>query len=386
MTILPSSGPYFDILRGYLGFLTPTQKDDYWKDFLKSNGFAATPPVDNTNLGLFTTYVNGIYGALLPGDFHDVEKNRIVVTIFDILIAMMKKMTDSQLSLDKGLLYYTKKQGLYADLALRAPVYIGHTPFGDRPQNKSFIIVNGIDPSKYNLGYADVTMAEVYKYMLNAYQQNGHQEVAFTLASDARLEPFNTLDGTVYYRVQDYIRITVYDGGGGAPAFSSQTIKQELQTVANRPVITDVSLPVQFNFVSGADEEAQHRSMQQIFMQSFAQNSRFQANPPGIGWQIDPVPPSLSGEPPIHILYVAAVNATDKQKAAASSAASKRASRNARIQTFLDGIRSRREVLGDLGDAMQRVVESAGQGRSQMSNIIQSTIKQLGNILNSIFR
>lgn len=386
MTILPSSGPYSDILRGYLGFLSPTQKDDYWKDFLKSRGFTANPPVDDANLTSFVDYVQGIYGALLPGDFKDVEKNRIVVTIFDILIAMMKKMTDSQLTLDKGLSYYTKKQGVYADLALRAPVYIGRTPYGSRPENKSFVVVNPVDPASYNLGYADISLAEVYKYMLDAYQKNGNQEVAFVLANDYRLVPFDTFDGRVNYRLQDFIRLTVYNGGNGAPAFSAQTIREELETVDNRPVITKPTDPIQFDWIAGTTEVAQLSSMHQIFMRAFAQNSRFTTNPPGIGWQIDLPPPELSGEPPTHILYVAAVNATDKQKAASSSAASKRAARNARIQTFLDGIRSRREVLGDLGDSMQRVIESAGQGRSQMSNIIQATVKQLANILNSIFR
>lgn len=397
MTSIPTSGPYASIMQGFLGFLTPAQQQAYWNGFLQINGLTSNPlNTDTAKVGLFAGYVNEVASVL-----SSVEQTRIVLTIFDVLTTMMKTMTNTQLTTQQNLAYWAKKQKAYTDMASKVAITQGSGQtdlFTPLPTD----IVPSSDPTQYKLGFAGLTMQDVLG-TIQAIAHGGDPQT-FSLAANTlqnvQLEAASTMH--LPYNVNSFITMSATPDANnpGTFTFTAQAFHQVYTFAVDPPSL--VSSQVFSTTITPAmTTQDQINAMHQAFWSAFQSFAGFTTSPVGIPWsrQYPTFPTSIPNpdtspfapatlpileEPSdIRFTYTGDNSSLLNQ---ANLNVKRRAEANATVQTSLDAIKTKKDILRDIASSVQRTVDSSSQGRLQLTNIIQSTVKQLSNILNNIFK
>ncbi len=430
----PASGPYANILSGFLGFLTKTQQEDYWNGFLALNNLQSNPSnTDPETLELFTNYASKVAATIAF-----VGKTQIVFSVFEILSLLMNTMTSTQISTQQNLLYWTEKQEAYTTMATKVPVYTSFAPSTLFTSLPSGISPNA-NPAQYQLGYANLTMQDVLNSM-QATAQKG-QSVVFSMAATNGYVN-DGLNSVYPDPTSNWITMTATPVAGSNPptyTFSAQAFYQTVAHAAggyyginNNSVPVVTSAPIS----TTADTATQITAMNSVFWQAFQSYSGFQTYPPGIPWSasvytgfvgvnfsltppanvpVTPVP-SIPNQDAGQLTNTDIVNTTDIRfaqnpdipyhdiqllgvqtsvfpntitaalQANSASDAQRRAAENASLSTDLNAIQTKKDILQNLEDSESRTVDSSSQGRLQLSNVFQATVQSLSNILNTLYQ
>jgi len=219
-------GFFTAITQSYYG-LNPQEQEaeELWGEFVASLPAGTvidpeSPDIQEQYLAflagkLSSTYRSEASSALSPAE---IEARKIVWTVFDILLVLLQEVTALQILNSETLSFLTKYQKEYSDLMARAFFYVGSGSV-DREVWKNIygvpehegggrILESSLDArmtptvpsdiaSEFKLGYADITLQEVFEYLYDQYKDIGEGEtVRFMLESSAwRDKDPNRTDG-----------------------------------------------------------------------------------------------------------------------------------------------------------------------------------------------
>ena len=212
-------GFFTTVTQSYYG-LDPeaTEAEELWEEFvatLKLPEGTSVDPEDTEIQEKYLDFLSGklsaIYrseekGALSPAE---MEARKIIWTVFDILLALLQKVTTLQMVNSDALKFFTQHEKAYSDLMARAYFYIGsgtvdqfvwkHRSMYGLPQHEEGgpLLESTLDArltqttpseiaSEFKLGYGDITLQEVFEYLYDQYKdlQNG-ETARYMLSSPA---------------------------------------------------------------------------------------------------------------------------------------------------------------------------------------------------------
>ncbi len=400
---LPPSGPFTQIMNGYFGNYTTDVQKMIWNSFLQEQGLSSNPSdTDTTRLQKFSEYITSYYDDMLVPDIKVGEKTKIIFSIFDILIELMQTMTTTQVTSQQLRVFLTKKQEQYRQMMSKTVLYVGDPPGAKKADGNYTVSTPNADPSKFNLGYGNITLQDVFTNMVKQADQNyeaqlrdsskpndavifnigrpalteksyalGMFPVGHPLDASFTLQVRKTANGVYQMSVSFGAQSLQYEGFGGFfgfPTVSSNTLATSATTTSNATINTAIS------------------SFSSIFYQVYNQFK-------GTQYELA----NTTDSPDNSIIYNIKINWADKikysyvgddnnSKNEYARQAGLRGENNKRAQSFIDANKSRTDILKDFSDQQGRVIDAASNGRLQTSNIIQSTVRQLQNIMNAIFK
>lgn len=421
----PVPGPYNDMLNGYFGNYTNDVKSAIWQSFLETNQLPSDPdPASAANLKAFSTYINNYYDNLIGPDIPIVERTRIIWNIFDILIAMMRTMTKTQITSQQLQKYYLLKQQEYREEMKRTVLYMG-TPINDpKADGDQTITTPNSDPALFNLGYGDITLQEVFTTLIAQAQQNyimsqrngtSNDAATFKLATSPRPQYLTYTTIMKAPKLETYVTLSVRQSSPGFYQLDVRLDTQEMtypnETARKLGINGTVRTITPWNQsfpVSNTSSNGPVTFFKDMFYSMYNTYK-------GQYWEIAPQSFSsaqaelqavadleLTNE--LYNNYVAMfklynlrinwldeikftyVGSDNNKKNIYSTMAGKRGEFNKRSQSFIDANKSRSDTIKDFSNQQANTVDQASNGRQQTSSMLQSVLQQLQTIMNSIFK
>lgn len=403
-----------------------------WQAFVALYGITPGTNINGTiDLGsqvsvkvLFNQFVQKAYldlqnVSMISDD--EVKGRRLVYTIMDILLLLIKAMQDNAAVVGNTILYLGKKQKEYNEQIASIAFYRGGSDvYGS---------IDRTDLSKWTLGYADISIED---YLLSAIVPRtldineegdtsipvGYQDLvlnatptqdflsvfgstidipitldivnsAIPLASPIT-ENVNTNSYRLEFRANDdelnielFMRLPQYVFNG------SSFVVQEIDTSILKTVAFDVNESVASKF-----EKAK------ALFNELLNQSEFQTTSSNITYGLvatgDPPFGATLGDfmtdprIPFHTKWDNQLNRPLDDDNTGNSAQLRggqaRAAKNQVLQQFLENARTRKDVVADFQDTMQTTFDASKEGLTRATDLINSVIKQLINILSSIFQ
>ena len=424
---IPPSGPFTQMMEGYFGNYSTDVKTVIWRSFLETQGLTANPnDSDNARLQAFSNYVTHYYNNLLEPEVKFAEKTKVIWTVFDVLLLIMKSMTQTQITSQQLQTFLIKKQQEYRKEMARTVLYQGDPPGSPKADGDQTVTTPSSDPALFKLGYGDLTLKELLTQIVQAADQNYelsqrnvvlngtpvvNNEVEFKLSrspgqdvqtlfglfplpgsdllSYITLKAKKTADNTYQLSVKFDTQERQYPNGlsqffgGAGSSIVTITKSTDSRTVLGSLDTAITSLTSQFygiyNQYKGTYWEVPPPPRSQFenseyFTEELYQNvvKQYKSYNLRINWADN-----------IKFSYVGNDNNLKNEFFKQSG---QRGEFNKRAQSFIDANKSRADILKDFSEQQQRVVDAASNGRQQTLNILQGTVRQLQTILNSIFK
>lgn len=340
-----------------------------WASFLAREGktqsqFLAEVGTDPTNrsdtqVQALQRYVDS-YNDFLIDQLHYVsmsekatlsvtEGTKIIWSIFEIIILLMKKINQTQVADSKAIQLMTQLQREYQNALQKTFFYTGAEPSLDASSCLVISIPTSNNPDNYNLGYGNITMGDVIQYLFSSAKANPGIPQSFITTG------INYLD--VQYNATD-------DTYTSHAAFNNHQIVIPSETKTALEAID---------------------SFKQRFQQYM---DAFQAQG-GTGFSIKipwgTVGGSSDSLPSRGIRYTYS-GGDDKEKTYYSLAVQTRAQYNRQMQTAIDAIKTKQETIADRSQQIQRLIDSSTSAQNKATSLLASTITQLKTILSAIYK
>lgn len=385
---LPTSGFYSNIISSYFGYLTPTDQQDLWNQFLKKNGLTTNPSDTDPNAQLeFVDFMQSHYSNVqidLQLSPAEVEKRRIMFDAFSIVLHMLTVLQNTVTTQSNNLVFLGKWQEEYTKMMTKVPIYVG-TP-------SQTVKVDLTNPSKFTLGYNDISIQDVADYVA-------------TTGQTAQLELFSSFtapgsaDNTSVYATITPTNIT-------------------FELIARAPAVPPIfaggafysSGPITFPVTAGGTTSSEiAASIAKTFTNSFSIDlyslgappytpvvsgspiapltiSQFMNTNPLLGSTMTPA--AIQGVP----WRLATPNTgdfsslTQDEKDANSNVAKTRAEINTRNQQYIENLRSRRDTIRDQASVVENNVSTTKEAISQQAALLNSIIESLKGIIAAIYK
>lgn len=375
-------------------------QDYIWQQFLQTYGILSEAQLDNIKTQkLFHEFVQKTYTefALLTQSSDEIKGRHVISTIFDILILLMKTIQDNASILQNTILILAKRQKEYGDQMARIGFYRGGSSNTGSPDLT--------DLSRWTLGYAGITiddyiLSSLVPRTLDPGEEDqtpvpvtGYQEVHLNADSgsvpitlQAVFPPHPSIGGNISNRTLGFeandtsftvtytVRLPLYDTDLNVNNVvfpitqtvtfdADATLEEKIDaargaffTLLNQTAFADPSTSIQYSIGGGKTLGDFITSPNMLFHQAWDN----QLNRP---YDQD--------------------NSGTKAQTRGGEA---RAAKNQLLQQYLENARTRKGVLADMQDTMETTFDSTKDALSRSADIINSTIKQLINIITSIYR
>ncbi len=398
----PTSGPFYSMLKSYFGNYQSDVQQAIWTSFLEELQLQENPvDQDVDRLFAFSQYVHAYYENLLPPDLLFSEKTKIIFSIFDILIRMMETATTSQITSQKMCAVLTKKQEEYRQMMAKTVLYVGQYDYNfDGKETKTYV---DQDPSKFILGYGNFTVQDIFDYLVITadanYQNNSIDPSKPNTAAEFKI---GRPPGAVYdaeanlnmalFLSQIGFSFSVQKTGAGSyqmgvqlfsgsdPNASHPALLLNPNTNA-APYIIDAAYGTTPLNTSSSEVFAK---LQSLFYSVYNRNS-------GKIYEIETGDDRYNMKNRIQLSWPNNINyiylGDDKDSLNEySKQAGLRGESNKREQSSIDSTKSRIDILKDFISQQKQLVSSSSTSKGQVSNLYQSIIRQMQNILNTIFK
>jgi hypothetical protein len=325
------------------------------------------------------------------------EQRKVVFTIFDILLTLLKASLTTQMTTGDVMDFFTQKEKSYADLMARVFFYIGtgsissHVSYGSEYYStedwENTNITFSTDPTKYDFGYGHITLDEVAKYC--SYYPESTPVVPTTGGTPVVINPnpgtsslfsFSTstiwTDSKHHYQLAGniYLRKALVEGQSLEDAPVLVTFKLSPTNYnTDDPPISDITL-------SQIVPQDQVKETIENFVYSASNQAKtagipLDTHPLMIPWNVGVLASSISS------------NASDTtMQQYLSKYVQKRGSLNTQLNTCIDTLKSKMNLYSEKRDQVKQVLDSARNARKMTGQIIDACISQMSNIIASVFR
>jgi hypothetical protein len=440
---------FSDVTQGYYGALTQAASDAVWQEFLQSQGVSSVSDTTQTRTKYLTflsqklNVVNAsdAANALSP---KEVSARHMVVTIFDLLLAVLGRLSVEQIRNGEAISVLVKKQKEYLNLLQRMPTYVGSGTITQHmyeapvfgisaaaSKDRQGLIISTADsqyytpihtstnPAEFSLGYGGITLEDVLGYLYDDLENKlkANPPVTsstFSMTSGTFLT--NRFGGQYWDRntleCKNYIDLKIEK----IPNSNNVTLLVSFRT-DHTEYVGSGRVTTVFSNQSSTNLDMSNRtsvlaafnsSFQNVWSAAKANNlvevssSSLTADEKTI-LSIDYNAKSTEEQDlilrsrnvkinwPQGILLSTWENVTDtslKQDlgAAAYQAQQTRAQKNQMLSSLTEALKGRRDTLRDKADQLAQVGESGRTSRSQTIAFVKQLVNQLRNILSSIFR
>lgn len=375
---------------------------------------------------LQSTYESEAINSLSPTE---VQNRFITYTLFEILLTLINLASKTQTLASTAVEFLVEKEQNYVELLKNTFMYVGKgqllsdfsstmAVIGGTPSSEDWWFTKtapSSDPTLFDLGYGNITLQNIFDYLakntvtLTKPEQDpatpdvpppDFASTSFTLKSGIYADP----GGSGNYRSSCELKVT--------KNFADNTFKIEStfklmngSTVVWGPVNSQQTFP--FSIV--VQEPLQFRktitdSLSQTFYETYNQakaagvvevpedsfaglsdekkelavRSRNLMIPWG-AYKGDTTVGALIG--PARTGWYEADNTVKY-----SDASGGRTSQNKTINTYIQNIKSKKDLVSDIKDSQSQVVDAGISSRKQQINLIQGLINQLKNIISSIYK
>jgi hypothetical protein len=348
----------------------------------------------------------------------EVTARHMMYTIMDILITLMKDAAAVQLGVGKAIQILAGRNLQYSKLASNAVFYFGSGEVTKELWDTDIIndsssnlmsstdreltrTTPNTDPTQYSLGYGDIKLADVFKSLYsNLLTTDASNGQSFDLFS-ATYKDY-TLDKQ--RRNKCHISLAKVVGSNGLATltaevtFTSETLTDSTWT-ADYTKTTTVPIPPALQGQGPVEQQIVIDKLNEAFQATYAdakankyveisktdltakeqeQNATAQDV---LVARRDIKIPWLGGSLMGHVY-----DTSGKLGVYLTTAQSTRGTVNRRIGSYLDAIKSKIDLLKDKSDQLQQVQDAASTSRQQTVSLIQSTMRQLQNLITSTFR
>lgn len=455
-----------DLLKGLLGhenYFTATVLPSIAEDIATANGEKQKLYLDYLSGRLETTHVAEATVAL---SMTEVTGRQLVYTLYDIILTLLNIIVTNQIlesqsvqplirkkeeyvKLMRQLFFYRAKGELdkgLSQLFMSKTAFTGTDPdfqtsnklLGTEDWMYTEVIFDN-DPSKYVLGYAGLTLQDLFTALYNsvAYQRESTGSASFDLCAqpipiqESSITVGDDTKNTVLYR-QTRITISISkDPATGT--YTISTVLAEYWRHSDRDCTkwenswelhtafphTQTIIPTS----SAIETEALIKNaLKTTYYNAYAQGklyglvgvegdynlwaTQYMKDKLGTGnsnlWKY--VWLARAYEPKIPWAYIQAAEGktdvagilaakasqnpfpTDLSNATLTLTLQARGEQNKMLNSYLDVIRSKMDLVGDKADSQQQVADTSASARKNTVNILQAVLRQLQNILASIFR
>jgi len=374
----------------------------------------------------------------------EIEARSIIGNIFDIIIQLLRHVTDLQILNSSALEFLAKHQEAYAELMSRIFFYVGSGVVEKNLWDKikkdphyelaSLRLVSSLDAiqtpirpssiaSEFTLGYGKITLEDIFQYVyqnaLRAYAEDPANGTANFILNSYIWADEDGDEDLIYRRnicyiaaekvSDDEMNITIKFQNRYMPHDTVEDHRDNNLDASN--YITDIDDPswiVSTQYIRSAtltttDEKTVLNTMNEKFQSAYtaAKNNHFVeistnylsayelrkagdneaykeyfADKRDLKFQWDQGILAGSFEP----------DPNQDQGFMLNEMKDTRAQFNQRLNTLVETIKSKIDLIRDRSDQQREVVESASQSRKMTSEILQSILRQLQNILASIFK
>lgn len=398
----PTTGFFATAFQSYFGGLSPLQQKKIWIQFLVNNKFAVTgPPENDAAMQLFMAYANAVLSVIQSQNVHspeEVKKRYIMAATIEALLKMLASLQDAIGVQSRNLVFYGFWQQEYTKMMARVPTYVGDPDMG--------VKVNLTTLENFTFGYNKLSVADIAEWWAaNSLDGSGQPFTMTGLAKDFFGNPLLTINYTPQV--------------GATPGSISWTNR-----ISGGPVTTTVNVPLQNDISTFQENSAQSkRSLAQeayatAFKTAFvsAWNGGLSANvtsvnPANLG-SINSVDPNVgrattdiqprskpdtndysSMEIPWGFSYVVPSQFHSTPNGDPSIAgklsddnAKARGEINAKLQAFIDNIRSRRKTVQTTAQRLQSDLDQSRQTVTKQSDILNSILQSITDLVKGIFR
>ena len=418
---------YDDLTNGYFGFLSNVDRENIFVSFKNKNHI-----IDDTTLEETDTKV--LYGQFIQELFtnsqiieqlssDEVRGRHLVFTIFDILITMMQSIQENVGVLQGAIQVLAKQQREYTTQMSKISFY--------RAESSDIGTLNTQDLSLWTLGYADITIED---YLLAAIvprlEDFGTDHIPDTEDAD-KSEGDGIWDTIIGVDTPDLVPlILIADPKGeipvrlsvgpphNTPIQKNVDMSNSLTFVGDRTglsIVLGTRLPqiipdtggsfdnedVAITFDIAFDPEdtierklevAKEGFLEFLNETSFIQDSIEYTLINPITFNTATIAEYFFENPDMlfHIEWEKDLNRPFNEDHKGTKATLKggqaRAAKNQLLQQYLENARTRREVLANQQDTIETTLDATKDALTRAAEIISTAIKQLQNIITSIFR
>ena len=376
---LPSNSIYAKLMSGFFGDQSIDKRNTLWQQFLQKEGLTTNPAETPELLAKYASYIDSIYESQQSGIANQDSQTQIMWALYDILILILSKYMKCQLNNEAVVQFLAEYQKKYQDQMSRVFFYTSNPSTTTEVMSGWGVygvpkVPTSTDLDNVNLGYAHLTMADYVDWLYRTTAQKA-PGIASTITLMVRPErlfeetsPFLSLsasrDANNVYTITINANTKILTNPGD---FNSKDVIS-----TNHIVTGTVSVPSDDNY---SDFKAK---AQELYTNAYTQANAVQKNyTPMVTWQKD-------------ILYSHAPTSmeswTQSNLSISSWALKSRTERNRAIQNYLDGAKTRKDVLGDKISQQQNVIDSSSSGRKQSINVLRSMLQQLQTILRAIYK
>jgi hypothetical protein len=446
---IPSGSTYANILNGYFGDHSAEEQNILWLKFLEQHKATADnpPPVSAFVAYLVTgsfktknnTYVsaedvkedNGVYTLKTTGEIvthvdsvyaseqsDQALETKLIWSICDILLLLISKLVKTQINTQAAVSFLTEYQKAYQDEMSRVFFYSAGNPVtansdtavilsSDAMRTPTVATPSNIDT--WNLGYAGITVAECANWLytkvaeapagsaaqgitipakmfkwsqspwgesVRYYEKTGSITIACTRDSNNTFTL--AISGSTLY--QKYYLAPTYDGRGGTTRAIEVSVPSYYWASSTASVPTDESY--------GSFKSTFQTLLQNAYTACKAADALHAAPATGSSFGND-----ISVDPNFELFFpwqsgimfnYTGVN--EKAKASYNKSVTDRGSMNRSMQNYIDAIKTKKDILGDKREQIVNMSETLVSGRKQISNILQTIVRQLQTIMGSIYK
>lgn len=282
------------------------------------------------------------------------EQTKIIWSIYDIMILLMSTANKTQITDSDTLKVLTTYQKEYQKAVSRGFFYTGN-PTLDQKTDPTISSNSFNDPSNYNLGYGNITMGEVFNYLLVKAQASPNTPVSLSIPSGKGSSTFS---------------LTYNSSTQMCSIDMSLTGDQVLQ---GRGITTwTLSFHRDSTLANALD------NMNDLFKNGAINMQRNSTFVPHISW-----PTVGKDSNTASVLYTYLGSDNDKKNLYAL-AVQTRAAHNRAIQTAIDSLKSKQDTLADRANQIQRLIDSSLNSHTQSAHLLQSIVSQLKTILSQV--
>jgi hypothetical protein len=398
----PDSSIYGGILNGFFGTWDDEKKLTLWKRFLSLNDLAANPPDAGigTKASEFLSYVSSSYNIPLTEQFSPEEmvRRQLMFSVFDLIILMLSTAQNTTATQAVEYNFLAKFQTEYAKMISRTPIYTGLI-------EKNAVKISSAtgQVSDILFDYNDITGREICDYMTTK------ETVQFAIRSSATnitQKVTGTLpDGTKKEYTISYEMAILFER-------TSTGGKIKILVKGGLPLagITDPSIPNETYFCplsADVTDPTDGNSWVAAFNSIVKADPTDEAHPIRISWTAplqDPSVPTFGIGAPVTTstadFLIRWTYDLNKEYPVVSITSPPgisfqkfdtrflqvRGNKNQLNQEFINTTNSKIQSLRDKASAMKSQIQQSSSSTKGLTKVMSSSLKQLKNILNVIYR
>jgi len=398
-------------MSAFYGYLDPIQQQDIWTQFLHTNGLTANPAnTDTVAQAEFMSFVQSTYATMQTSSLspEEIQRRHLVFAVYDALVTLLNTIQGAAAAESNALQFLAQYQRAYTDMISRIPTYIGGSP------NTGNLDLT--DPSKFTLGYAGITLQDVYEYMLatggqsviNSYLPTANGKSPFRTNKDGSGFVYNKNDpanSDYYYQNLTGYQLTM------VPDLQNHTVTMSIQyqyaTDNGRNTFpVPHSSPITVSYDPNATVADQVKALNQglisqfgSFMTQWANLNTSSIDTLPIQYQSDGVANWLNNPkntlPSNNTPFIpwsntfnlkGALNLKGDANVDPAAAAQRREQKNSLMQQYVQNLSALRQTIKTQADTIGTNLDTSRQAVKGQDSICASIIQQMNNIMNSLFR